>query len=133
MRFIQHSRLQRQIGGANVVLPRYTIKIKPLLKIQQIRGDTGQQLIHLWPLRIKRMCVCIYIYIYICVCVCVCVCVNFRIKLIYRPTYAIYKNNINPQPVQTVPRAHPATCTTGNGPFPRVKRGRGVTLTPHPF
>ena len=34
-------------------------------------------------------------------------------------------------PVQTVPGAHPASCTTGTGSFPRVKSGRGVTLTPH--
>jgi len=26
---------------------------------------------------------------------------------------------------------HPASCTTGTGSFPRVKSGRGVTLTPH--
>ena len=36
-------------------------------------------------------------------------------------------------PVQTVPRAHPASCTMGTGSFPGVKSGRGVTLTPHPL
>ena len=36
-------------------------------------------------------------------------------------------------PVQTGPGAHPASCTMGTGSFPGVKRGRGVTLTPHPF
>jgi hypothetical protein len=36
-------------------------------------------------------------------------------------------------PVQTGPGAHPASCTMGNGSFPGVKIGRGVTLTPHPF
>jgi len=37
-----------------------------------------------------------------------------------------------PAPVQTGPRAHPASCTMGTGSFPGVKSGRGVTLTPHP-
>jgi hypothetical protein len=36
-------------------------------------------------------------------------------------------------PVQTGPAAHPASCTMGTGSFPRVKSGRGVTLTPHPL
>jgi hypothetical protein len=36
-------------------------------------------------------------------------------------------------PVQTGPGAHPASCTMGTGSFPRVKRGRGVTSTPHPL
>ena len=35
--------------------------------------------------------------------------------------------------VQTGPGAHPASCTMGTGSFPGVKRGRGVTLTPHPL
>ena len=35
-------------------------------------------------------------------------------------------------PVQTGPGAHTASCTMGNGSFPWVKNGRGVTLTPHP-
>ena len=34
-------------------------------------------------------------------------------------------------PVQTGPRAHPASCKMGTGSFPGVKSGRGVTLTPH--
>jgi hypothetical protein len=35
--------------------------------------------------------------------------------------------------VQTGSRAHPASSTMGTGgPFPGVKRGRGVTLTTHP-
>jgi hypothetical protein len=34
---------------------------------------------------------------------------------------------------QTDPGAHPASCTMGTGSFPRVKSGRGVTLTPHPL
>jgi hypothetical protein len=35
--------------------------------------------------------------------------------------------------VQTGSEAHPASCTTGiRGPFPRAKRGRGMTLTTHP-
>jgi hypothetical protein len=34
--------------------------------------------------------------------------------------------------VQTGSEAHPASCTMGTGgPSPRVKRGRGVTLTTH--
>ena len=36
-------------------------------------------------------------------------------------------------PVQTGPGAHPASCTMGTGSFPRVKSGRGVTLTTHPL
>jgi hypothetical protein len=36
-------------------------------------------------------------------------------------------------PVQTCPGAHPASCTMGTGSFRGVKRGRGVTLTPHPL
>ena len=36
-------------------------------------------------------------------------------------------------PVQTGPWVHPASCTMGNGYFPGVKSGRGVTLTPHPL
>ena len=35
--------------------------------------------------------------------------------------------------VQTGPGAYPASCTMGTGPFPGVKSGRGVTLTPHPL
>ena len=34
-------------------------------------------------------------------------------------------------PVQTGPGAHTASCTMGTGSFQGVKRGRGVTLTPH--
>jgi hypothetical protein len=34
-------------------------------------------------------------------------------------------------PIQIGPGAHPAFCTMGNGSFPGVKSGRGVTLTPH--
>jgi hypothetical protein len=29
--------------------------------------------------------------------------------------------------------AHPASCTMGNGSFPGVESGRGVTQSPHPF
>jgi len=36
-------------------------------------------------------------------------------------------------PVQTGPGAHPASCTMGTGSFPRIKSGRGKTLTPHPL
>ena len=36
-------------------------------------------------------------------------------------------------PVQTSPGAHPPSCTMGTGSFPRVKSGRGLTLTPHPL
>ena len=36
-------------------------------------------------------------------------------------------------PVQNGPGAHPASCTMGTRSFPRVKRGRGITLTPHPL
>jgi hypothetical protein len=36
-------------------------------------------------------------------------------------------------PVQTGPRAHPASCTMGTGSFPGVKSGQRVTLNPHPF
>jgi len=36
-------------------------------------------------------------------------------------------------PVQTGPGAQPASCTMGTGPFPGLKSGRGVTLTPHPL
>ena len=35
-------------------------------------------------------------------------------------------------PVQTGPRAHPASCTMGTGSFPGVRCGRGVALTAHP-
>jgi hypothetical protein len=35
--------------------------------------------------------------------------------------------------VQTGSGAHPASCTVGTVSFPGVKRGRGVTLTPHPI
>jgi hypothetical protein len=35
--------------------------------------------------------------------------------------------------VQTVPGAHPASCTMGTGSFPGVESGRGVTLTSHPL
>ena len=34
-------------------------------------------------------------------------------------------------PVQTGPRAHPASCKMGTGFFPGVKCGRGVLLTTH--
>jgi hypothetical protein len=34
-------------------------------------------------------------------------------------------------PVQTVPGAHPASCTMGTGSFQGVESGRGVTLTTH--
>ena len=36
-------------------------------------------------------------------------------------------------PVQTGPGAHPTSCTMGTGSFPRVKSGRGVTLTLQPL
>ena len=36
-------------------------------------------------------------------------------------------------PVQTGLGAYPASCTMDTGSFPRVKSGRGVTLTPHPL
>ena len=36
-------------------------------------------------------------------------------------------------PAQTVPGAHPASCTMGTGFFQGVKSGWGVTLTPHPL
>jgi len=36
-------------------------------------------------------------------------------------------------PVQTGPGAHPASCTIDTGYFRRVKSGRGVRLTLHPF
>jgi len=36
-------------------------------------------------------------------------------------------------PVQTGPEAHPASCKMGTGSFPRLRCGRGVTLTPHPL
>ena len=36
-------------------------------------------------------------------------------------------------PVQTVPGAHPVSCTMGTGSFPGVKSGRAVTLTRHPL
>ena len=36
-------------------------------------------------------------------------------------------------PVQTGPRAHPASCKMGTGFFPGVKCGRGVLLTTHPL
>jgi len=36
-------------------------------------------------------------------------------------------------PVQTGPEPHPASCKMGTGSFPRVRCGRGVTLTPHPL
>ena len=36
-------------------------------------------------------------------------------------------------PVQKRPGVHLAFCTMGTGSIPRVKSGRGVTLTSHPF
>ena len=36
-------------------------------------------------------------------------------------------------PVQTGRGAHLTSCTMGTGSFQRVKSGRGLTLTPHPF
>ena len=36
-------------------------------------------------------------------------------------------------PVQTGPGVHTASCTMGTGSLPGIKRGRGVTLTPHPL
>jgi hypothetical protein len=36
-------------------------------------------------------------------------------------------------PVQTGPEAHPASCTMASGPFPEVRCGRCVTLTPQPL
>jgi len=36
-------------------------------------------------------------------------------------------------PVQTGPKAHPASCTMGTGSFSGVNSGRGMTLTPHPL
>jgi hypothetical protein len=36
-------------------------------------------------------------------------------------------------PVQTVPGAHPSSCTMGTGSFPGVECGWGVTLTPQPL
>jgi hypothetical protein len=36
-------------------------------------------------------------------------------------------------PVQTGPRAHPASCTMVTGSFAVVESDRGVTLTPHPL
>ena len=36
-------------------------------------------------------------------------------------------------PVQTGPRAHPASSKMGTGSFPGVKCGRGVLLTTHPL
>jgi hypothetical protein len=35
--------------------------------------------------------------------------------------------------VQTGPEAHPPYCAVGTVSFPRVRCGRGVTLTPHPL
>jgi hypothetical protein len=35
--------------------------------------------------------------------------------------------------LQTGPGAHPASFTMDTGPFPEVKIGRDVTLTPHPL
>jgi len=32
-----------------------------------------------------------------------------------------------------IPGAQPVSCTMGTWPFPGVKSGRGVTLTPHPL
>ena len=36
-------------------------------------------------------------------------------------------------PVHTGPAAHSASCTIGTESFPGVKRGQGLTLTPHPL
>jgi len=48
-------------------------------------------------------------------------------------TINILRNTGNHIPifVQTGPGAHPAFHTMGNGSFPGVKNGRGVTLNPH--
>jgi hypothetical protein len=37
------------------------------------------------------------------------------------------------EPVQTGPRAQPASCTMDTRSFPGVESGRGVMLTPHPL
>jgi hypothetical protein len=36
-------------------------------------------------------------------------------------------------PAQTGPGVHPSSCTMGNGSFPGVESGQGVTLTPYPL
>ena len=36
-------------------------------------------------------------------------------------------------PFQSGPGVHPDSCTKDTNPFPGIKSGRGVTLTPHPF
>jgi hypothetical protein len=36
-------------------------------------------------------------------------------------------------PVQTGSGVHPASCTMGTRSFPRLKKGRGVTMTSHPL
>ena len=59
-------------------------------------------------IHIYKNCIYIYIYIYMCVCVCVCVWCGDRI-----PVEAKFS-----APVQTVPGAHPASCTMGTGSFP---------------
>ena len=68
-----------------------------------------------------------------------------RIELyLYSPNgpYSLYRVSVRVQgctlpffhaPVQTGPRAHPASCTMDTGSFPGVKSGRGMTLTPHPL
>ena len=78
----------------------------------------------------------IYVYIYVCMCVCVCVPVS---SVGIATDYGLDGPGIESRwgrgfpPIQTVPGAHPASCTMGTGSFLWVKYGRSVTLTPHPL
>jgi hypothetical protein len=91
------------------------------------------------PLQLYLPQVCkLYIRVYICVYVCVCVCVPVS-SVGIATDYGMDGPGIESRwgrgfpPIQTVPGAHPASCTMGTGSFLWVKYGRSVTLTPHPL
>jgi hypothetical protein len=74
-----------------------------------------------------------YIYVYMCVCVCGYLC-EYSDWLRAGPSRdRILVGTRFSAPVQTGPRAHPASCTMDTGSFPGVKCVRGVLLTTHPL
>ena len=83
----------------------------------------------------------LYIYIYMCVCVCVCVCVYGPGSVVGITTaYGLDGRGIESLwgEIFRICPDRPwgslrASCTMGTGPFPGVRCGRGVTLTPHPL
>ena len=84
------------------------------------------------------VCVCVCVYIYIYIYTHIHICGPGSVVGIGLPTGRTVRG-WNPggarfsAPVQTVPEAHPASCTMGTGSFLGVRCCRGVTLTPHPL